>query len=186
VGATHKDGWFRAYRRDTGAEVWQAMVGTRSPTGGGSTSVSGGGVWDGTHLFVVSNATDTGGTWAQYPPGAWSPQGGTASAGSVRQLDPATGALVSVGGTPFELGLPSTVLGPATLNGNGILVCPGGKLYVSSSGHENGLFVIDTTKPPAVLRHLEDTGNAGEFGQPVREHGSILAADTTALVKWGQ
>ncbi len=185
VGATHKDGWFRVYRRDTGAEVWQAMVGTRAATGGGSASVSGGGVFDGTHLFVVSNATNTGGTWTQYPPGAWSPQGGTAAAGSVRELDPATGALVSVGGTPFEIALPSTSLGPASLNANGILVVPGGKLFVSSSSHENGLFVIDTTKPPSVLRHLEDGTNAGEFSQPVQENGAILGANTTQIDKWG-
>jgi outer membrane protein assembly factor BamB len=186
VGATHKDGWFRVYRRDSGALVWQAMVGTRSATGGGSSSVSGGGVFDGTHLFVVSNATNTGGTWAQFPAGVWSPQNGTAAPGSVRQLDTATGALVSVGGKPFELPLPSTILGPASLNGNGLLVAPGGKLFVSATSHENGLFVIDTTKPPAVLRHLEDTGNAGEFSQPAQENGAILGANTIALVKWGQ
>lgn len=186
VGATHKDGWFRVYRRDTGVEVWQAMVGTRDPTGGGSGSVSGGGVFDGTHLFVVSNATTTGGTWTQSAPGVWAPQGGTAAAGSVRELDPATGALVSVGGTPFELALPSTVLGPASLNANGLLVIAGGQLYVSSTSHQNGVFVIDTTKPPAVLRHLEDGTNAGEFAQPVIENGAILAASTSAIVKWGQ
>jgi hypothetical protein len=72
------------------------------------------------------------------------------------------------------------------LNGNGLLVAPGGKLFVSATGHENGLFVVDTTKPPAVLRHLEDTGNAGEFSQPAQENGAILGANTIALVKWGQ
>jgi outer membrane protein assembly factor BamB len=186
VGATHKDGWFRVYRRDTGVEVWQAKVGIRDDSGGGSAAISGGGVWDGTHLFVVGNETTTGGTWAQYPLGVWSPRGGTAAAGSVRELNPATGALVSVGGVPFELALPSSALGPASLNANGLLVVPGGKLYVSATSHENGLFVIDTTKPPSVLRHLEDGTNAGEFAQPVQENGAILAANTSELVKWGQ
>lgn len=186
VGATHKDGWFRVYRRDNGVEVWQAMVGTRSDLGGGSAAVSGGGVWDGSRLFVVSNATTTGGTWTQFPARVWTPQGGTAAAGSVRELDPATGALVSVGGVPFELALPSTVLGPASLNGNRLLVIPGGVLFANANGHENGLFVVDTTKRASVLRHLEDGTNAGEFGQPVQENGAILAANTDLLVKWGQ
>jgi polyvinyl alcohol dehydrogenase (cytochrome) len=80
VGATNKDGWFRVYRRDSGVEVWQAKVGIETP--GASAALSGGGVWDGTQLFVMSNATTTGGTWAQFPAGVWSPLGG--------RLDPAT------------------------------------------------------------------------------------------------
>ena len=185
VGATNKDGWFRAYRQDSGAELWQALVG--SADSNGFTSALAGGVWDGSRLFIASNATRTGGTWAQFLPGVWSPTGGSPAFGSVRALDPATGALLSVGGQPFELPLPSNILGPCTMNGNLVLICAGGHISGPDlSGHDNGLFVIDSTKPPWVLRHLEDVRNFGEFPQPVQENGAILAASTDALVKWGQ
>jgi outer membrane protein assembly factor BamB len=184
VGATNKDGWFRAYRQDTGGEVWQALIGTSTPSG--YAAALSGGVWDGTHLFIASNATTTGGTWAQYPLGVWSPQNGSAAAGSVRELDPATGNLVSVGGQPFELPLPSTVLGPCTINANQMLICAGGHVPADLSAHDNGLFIVDTTQPPKVVRHLEDTHNYSEFPQPVQENGAILAANTDALAKWGQ
>jgi outer membrane protein assembly factor BamB len=185
VGATNKDGWFRVYRRDNGAEVWQAKVGIETP--GASAALSGGGVWDGTQLFVMSNATTTGGTWAQFPQGAWSPQNGTSAAGSIRRLDPATGALVSVGGRPFEIPLPSNALAPCSINGSAILVCAGGRLVnVDPNAHDNGLYVVDTTQPAAILRHLEDVKNYGEFSQPAQENGSILAANVNALTRWGQ
>jgi hypothetical protein len=54
------------------------------------------------------------------------------------------------------------------------------------AAHDNGLFIVDTTQPAAVLRHLEDVHNYSEFPQPVQENGLILAANTDALVKWGQ
>ncbi len=185
VGATNKDGWFRVYRRDTGQEMWQAQVGTQ--VAGASAALSGGAVWDQTRsqLLVMSNATTTGGSWVQYPPGAWTEQGGTSAAGSIRRLDPATGALVTVGGAPFELALPANALAPCSINDNGLLVCAGGHLVgVDLTAHDNGVYVVDTTQRAAVLRHLEDTKNYGEFSQPVQENGAILAANLNALTKW--
>jgi outer membrane protein assembly factor BamB len=184
VGATNKDGWFRVYRQDTGAAVWQAKIGTGTSEGG--SSALSGGVWDGSHLFVMGNTTTIGGTWTQSSPGQWSPVGGTSFPGSIRQLDPATGNLATVGGTPFELGLPSNPLGPCTINGNSILVCAGGHLGAPPTNHDNGLFLVDTTQPPAILRQLEDVKNFGGFAQPVQENGAILAANTDALSKWAQ
>ncbi len=185
VGATNKDGWFRAYRQDSGAEVWQALIGTFDTNG--YKAALAGGVFDGSRLFLASNATNTGGQWAQYPPGAWTPQGGSFAAGSVRALDPATGALVSVDGRPFELPLPSNILGPCSMNVHLLLVCAGGHLAgVDLTAHDNGLFIVDTTKPPWILRQLSDQKNFGEFAQPAVENGAILAANTDALSKWGQ
>jgi outer membrane protein assembly factor BamB len=184
VGATNKDGWFRVYRQDNGALAWQALIGNATPDGG--SSALSGGVWDGSHLFVMSNTTTVGGTWTQSPPGQWTPVGGTSVPGSIRQLDPATGDIASVGGVRFELGLPSNPLGPCSINGNGILVCAGGHLGAVLTAHDNGLFLVDTTQPPAVLRQLEDVKNFGGFGQPAQENGAILAANTDALSKWAQ
>jgi len=184
VGATNKDGWFRTYRQDTGAPVWQAKVGTGTPDG--IFAALAGGVWDGSRLFIASNVTKVGGTWTDAGGHAWSPVGGTQSKGSVRALDPATGALLSVGGAPFELGLPSNILGPCSMNGNQLLVCSGGDHGAALTDHGNGVFIIDTTKKAAVLRHLEDNRNYAAFGQPALAHGQILAPNTDALVKWGQ
>jgi outer membrane protein assembly factor BamB len=185
VGATNKDGWFRVYRQDNGGEVWQAQVGTFDSNG--YSSALSGGVWDGARLFVASNVTTTGGPWTQTFPGAWAPQPGTSAPGSVRELDPATGNLATVGGQPFELALPSNVLGPCSINANQLLICAGGHLAGNTlTNHDNGLYVIDTTQPPGVLRHIEDIQNYGEFAQPVQETGAILAANTDALSKWGQ
>jgi len=182
VGATNKDGIFRVYRQDTGAEVWEAQVGSVQ-TDGPLSSLSGG-VFDGTHLFVMGNATTTGGTWVQNNAGTWAEVGGTAAPGAIRALDPATGNLVTIGGQPFELALPSNPLGPCSINANALLVCAGAHFFAPVTGHDNGLFIVDTTQPPAVLGHLEDTGNPAEFGQPIQSDGAILAANTVELVKW--
>jgi len=189
VGATNKDGWFRVYRQDNGNKVWQAFVGT--PNADGGSSALSGGVWNNGTLFVMGNATLTGGAWTHNGsacvesfPNCYAPVGGSSVAGAIRRLNPANGDLVGVGGRPFEVALPSNPLAPCTLNGNSILVCAGGEN--PSTGHNRGIFIVDTTKAASILRHLEDTVNAGEFGQPVQENGAILSASDAALIKWGQ
>ena len=133
--------------------------------------------------YVISNATHTGGQWTRSGI-TWTPVGGVAAAGSIRELNPADGSLAIVGGKPFELALPSNIRGPCTINGNSLMVCAGGHSGVPLTDHDNGLFIVDTTKAAAVLRHLEDKSNYSEFSQPAQEHGAILAANTNALVKW--
>jgi outer membrane protein assembly factor BamB len=182
VGATNKDGIFRVYRQDSGTEVWQARVGTFES--GGQFAALSGAVYDGTHLFVMGNATTTGGAWKQDATGTWTEAGGTSTPGSIRALDPATGNVIRIGGPRFEVPLPSNPLGPCSLNANALLVCPGADWLAPLDGHDNGLFIVDTTKPPAVLRHLEDTANYREFGQPIQVDGAILAANVHELVKW--
>jgi hypothetical protein len=191
VGAWNKDGWFRTFRQDNGAEVWQALVGSHQFET--DTALSGGGVfWHG-RLFVVSNNTNVGGTWSGAP-GLWAPQNGLPVPGSIRELDPETGALVRHNGAAFEIGLPANVMGPCSINGNGILVCAGGQLlHADPAAHNNGLYIVDTTATtPGILAHLEDrdaqgnTQNIGEFSQPIQEFGSIIAANILYLTKWGQ
>jgi outer membrane protein assembly factor BamB len=193
VGAWNKDGWFRAYRRDNGAFAWQAKTGSTGTET--DNSLAGGALSDGHRLFIASNPTKVGGTWTQTSPGHWEPVGGTSVPGSVRELDPATGALVSRGGRRFEIGLPVSVMGPCSINGRDILVCAGGNLEHADigNGHDNGLYVIDANASvPAVLRHLSDrdgsgaTQNWGEFAQPIQEFGAIIAANNAYLTKWGQ
>ena len=191
VGAWNKDGWFRVYRRDNGAFAWRAKTGL--PSGRADRALAGGAVFDGRRLFIASNPTHVGGTWTQTSAHVWEPVGGSSVLGSIRELDPATGALVERGGEPFEIGLPVNIMGPCSINGHGILVCAGGNLQTPAVGtaHDNGLYVIDTNAPtPKVLRHLEDrnaagaTQNYGQFAQPIQENGAIIAANTAYLTKW--
>ena len=86
VGAWNKDGWFRAFRRDTGAFVWQAKTGTAGSRT--DNAIAGGAVFDGHRLFVASNGTKVGGTWTQTSSRHWEPVGGSSVPGSVRELDP--------------------------------------------------------------------------------------------------
>ena len=185
VGATNKDGWFRAYRQSDCSTAWQAQIGTS--TSDGQAAALAGGVWDGTHLFVAGNATTTGGQWVQTAPGVWSESNGVAANGSVRELDPGTGALVTVNGHPFEIPLPSIVLGPCTLNGSGLLFCSGGNFEpVNPSGNDAGVFVIDINAAvPGVLARLHDVANFPAFGQLAVEGGHIIQANSDALVLWG-
>ena len=193
VGAWNKDGWFRVFRRDTGAFVWQAKTGTAGDRT--DNAIAGGAVFDGHRLFVASNPTKVGGTWTQTSTKHWEAVGGSSVPGSIRELDPATGALVTRGGHPFEIGLPVNIMGPCSINGRGMLVCAGGNLQTPDvyTAHDNGLYVIDTNAAmPGVIRHLQDrngsghTENWGEFAQPVQEFGAILAANNAFLTKWGQ
>ena len=191
VGAWNKDGWFRAFRQDNGAEAWQAKVGSVGTHA--DDSLSGGAVFDGNRLFVVSNNTNVGGTWSGSP-GLWVPTGGLGVAGSIRELDPVNGNLVRRSGVPFEIGLPADVMGPCSINARGILVCAGGQLIGAdiANGHNNGLYIVDTNAPtPGILAHLEDrngstaTQNYGEFSQPIQKFGSIIAANNFFLMMWG-
>ena len=85
----------------------------------------------------------------------------------------------------FELAMPSNILGPCSMNAHRLLVCAGGKHVGNDlSAHDNGLFIIDTTRRARILHHLEDVRNFAGFSQPVLENGAILAANTDALSKW--
>jgi hypothetical protein len=184
VGASNKDGWFRAYRQSDCSLVWAADIGTG--TDDGSVAPLSGGVWDGTHLFVMGNGTSTG-TWTQTSPGVWAPQGGTAAAGSIRQLDPSTGNLVSVNGHPFEIALPANPLGPCSLNGNGLLFCSGADFSFSGKT-DNGVFAVDTRAAvPGLLstRLRDSSNNFPAFGQLAVENGHIIQANIDGLVLWG-
>lgn len=184
VGAANKDGWFRAYTQSDCTTAWQAKIG--AGTADGFLAPLSGGVWDGTHLFVMSNATTVGGPWIQSVPGVWSETGGTPANGSIRQLDPSTGNLVSVNGHPFEIALPSNPLAPCTLNGSQLLFCSGGNFeHIDVHAHDDGVFVVDINAAvPGVLIHLEDRANFPAFGQLAVERGHIIQANSDGLVLW--
>jgi outer membrane protein assembly factor BamB len=157
AGACNKDGNFYAVRTDTMQLVWSRTVGTAETAG--EVACLSGGVWDGSHLFVAGNATTL---------------GGAAVAGSVRQLDPATGAVI------WETGLPANPLGTGTANSAGLLAYAGTD-WADGSG--NGVYVLDASTG-AVVRALDDVGEFPEFAQIVWENGRLVATDTDAVVMW--
>jgi polyvinyl alcohol dehydrogenase (cytochrome) len=133
IGACNKNGTYYALLQDNLAAgpVWSNNVGTPDSSSGQCDAAA---VWDGARLYVASNQTVI---------------GGVTYAGSIRELDPATGSVI------WARGLPGAVIGSPTLDGGGVLAVP----TFSSSG----TFLVDAATG-AVLRNFT-TGP--EFGQPV-------------------
>ena len=140
VGACNKNGTYYALKQNdlSAGPVWREQVGS-SPHG--SAQCDGAAVWDGSHLFVPSNNTTI---------------DGTAYAGSIRMLNPATGASI------WQLGLPGSVTGSPTLDGGGVLAVP------TRSGH--GTYLVDA----ATSTILADIPTGREFAQPVYASNMIL------------
>jgi outer membrane protein assembly factor BamB len=154
VGACNKDGYFYAVRTSDMGLRWKLRVATGSPEG--VFSCLGAGVWDGSRLFLAGPATRI---------------GGTAFAGSVRRVDPRTGAPL------WERGLGGAVIGTPSLNGSGVLAVP----VYSSTASENGIYLLDATSG-AVLRFI---AGGKQFAQPTFASGSVFtAAQQGPVVAW--
>jgi outer membrane protein assembly factor BamB len=157
VGGCQKTGWFYALRTDTMQLVWQYQVG--SSEAGGQIACNSGGVWDGSRLFVGGNRTTIGGT--EYP-------------GSVRRLDPATGAAI------WQTPLAADPLGAGTINAKG-LVAFAGTDWDSYVG--NWLYLLDPSSG-ALIRALPDNGQA-EFAQPIWADSRLYQTNVSEIVSWG-
>jgi polyvinyl alcohol dehydrogenase (cytochrome) len=157
VGACNKDGYFYALRRDTMQFVWKYQMG--KGTAVGQVACVAGGVWDGTRLWVGGNLTTINAT--QY-------------AGSVRQLNPATGAVI------WQTGLAADPLGSGTYNPSGILAYAGTD-WGGTVG--NGVYLLDPATGN-IVRTLLDTTQAPEFAQPVWAEGMLLMSKTAEVVAW--
>jgi polyvinyl alcohol dehydrogenase (cytochrome) len=150
VGACNKNGLFYAWRRSnlSAGPVWSRRVGDTGGTGSGACITSA--AWDSglARLFVAANSTTI---------------AGTAFAGGVRALNPATGAVV------WERGLPCIVNGSPTINGS-IVAVP--------------LFGCPAGTPPSVRLFRESDGTpvgsvpatGSTFAQPVFANGMIYVA----------
>ncbi len=155
VGGCQKTGVFFAVRRDTMKLAWQRQIG--AGTSLGEVACNSGAVWDGSRLFVAGNSTTI---------------GGTSYAGSVRELNPATGAAI------WQTGLPATPLGSGTFNPNGILAYAGTDwgFYVG-----NSVYLVDPSSG-AILRTLGDTNQPPEFAQPIWADGTLFMTNVDAVV----
>ena len=159
VGACNKDGYFYAVRSDTMQLVWSRLVGT--PSSDGTSACFSGGVWDGKQLFVAGNTTTVHGV--KVP-------------GSVRKLDPATGAI------RWEIPLTANPLGSGSSNGAKLLAY-GGTDWQNGAG--NGVFIIDVATHK-IVRVLPEAGNFPEFAQPIWAGNHLFTTKTDALVEWSR
>jgi outer membrane protein assembly factor BamB len=178
VGACNKNGAFYALRRDTMRPVWETHVGLGTPAG--EVGCLSGGIWDGARLFVAGNDTATGGTWTPSivtSPGLgyswlrWTATGGTSFAGSVRRIDPATGAVL------WERGLRSRALGSGSMNGAKTLLAFQTTDWTSSF---NGCELLDPNNATAPVVLHDDAEYPG-FSSPIWSDGRLIVADTDAI-----
>jgi hypothetical protein len=141
VGACNKNGRYYAWRQGNlhAGPVWQRAVGAPY-TGGPQCDAAA--VWNGKHLFVAANKTTI---------------NGTTFAGSVRMVNPATGAYL------WQRGISGAPIGTPTLDGAGVLAVTE---YVKA-GH----LVLINAATGAVLRTIS-TGP--DFGQPVFADAMML------------
>jgi polyvinyl alcohol dehydrogenase (cytochrome) len=142
VGACNKNGKFYALNAKTMKLVWQFTVDTVRG------ACVAGAVWDGSRLFVAGNPTKIGGT--SYP-------------GSIRELNPATGAPI------WETGLAAGVLGTPSESGGGVLA-----VSTWDDTHPNAVYLINPSTG-VKLRTLNQSPTATkEFAQPVFADGYLL------------
>jgi polyvinyl alcohol dehydrogenase (cytochrome) len=150
VGACNKNGWYFALRlgKLSAGPVWKSQIGAGFSNTTGDQCIAAS-VWDGMRLFVAGNQTSI---------------GGTTYYGSLRRLNPATGAPI------WQTGLPGAVMGTPTLDGSGVLAAVA---YDGASGATNAAFLLN-----AGTGHLLATIATGsrEFAQPVFADRMLLLA----------
>jgi len=150
IGACNKNGRFYALKATnlSAGPVWSFQVSTPSDAGGGACLSAA--IWDGSRLFVAGPQTSI---------------GGTTYAGSIRQLDPATGATI------WETGLPGATTGSPSMDGSGVIAVstkatPGIQLINASDGTILGAV------------------SGGGFPQPVFADGYLFVAGGTSMTAY--
>jgi hypothetical protein len=107
--------------------VWKRKVTNGTPYG--QKTCIGAAAWDGARLFVAASGTTI---------------DGTSYKGSIRRLDPRTGAPI------WETGLGGGITGSPAMNGNGVISVP----IWDMSGGTNGVVLIDAASG-AILRYFK-------------------------------
>jgi polyvinyl alcohol dehydrogenase (cytochrome) len=139
VGACNKNGVYYALKAQqlSAGPVWTLHLGAAaSPTAGQCDAAS---IWDGSHLYVASNNTTI---------------KGAPAAGSIQELDPATGAPV------WQDALTAPVTGTPTMDGGGVIAA-----ITYGVKRANTLYLIEASTGK-ILRELP-LGPSANFAQPV-------------------
>lgn len=154
VGACNKNGEFYAFRQSDlhDGPAWQDNLGQQGTIGDDACFAAA--VWNGSQLLLSGSAPAT--------------IRGITYDGSIRSVDPATGAVL------WQTGLPASVLGSPAEDGAGLVAVPG---YASSTG-TYGVFLVRASNG-AVLGRLPAQGVI--FAQPVFANGDLLVAGGPAI-----
>jgi outer membrane protein assembly factor BamB len=148
VGGCNKNGYYYALAAANLAagQVWSLRAGDPYLRGTGQCDASA--VWDGSRLFIPGNSTTI---------------NGVAFKGSLREVDPSTGAVL------WATGLPGPAIGSPTLNGAGVIA-------VGVFGGKTGPFLLDASTGK-LLKTLS-VGNGKSFGQSIFTDSGLLLATT--------
>jgi hypothetical protein len=146
VAACNKNGILYAWKaaKPSAGPVWT----TRIDTGSDAENCLASAMVDANHLYQAGGAT---------------PIAGSTVAGTVSQLDPATGGVL------WRSVLPGTVLGTGSIDASGVLAIP---LDTSGTSTGGGVELL-AASTGAILARI---GTANEFAQPVFANGRLLVA----------
>jgi outer membrane protein assembly factor BamB len=149
VGACNKNGIFYALTAGSlsAGPVWQRRIGNTSAQGPGQCDAAP--LFDGSTLYLASNGTTI---------------NGTAYNGSVRAVNPATGAV------KWQTGLTGSIIGTPGMDGSGVIAAAS---YGSTTG-QNGVWLINAASGK-ILKTIS-FGTAKTFAQPVFADGYLLVA----------
>jgi len=154
VGACNKNGNYYALAAAPlgSSPLWTDAVG--GPPGPAGLCLASS-VWDGqgNRLFIAGNATTI---------------GGTSFGGSVREVDPATGAFI------WESGLPCAEVGTPSLDSAGVLAVG---TWSCTQPNTPGAYLLDAATG-TILTTLP-TGTSRVFSQPVFAQGTLFVATQT-------
>jgi outer membrane protein assembly factor BamB len=148
VGACNKNGNFYAFATNhlSKGPVWTAAIADPSGSGGPG-ECDAAPIWDGSHLYLSTNATTI---------------GGTAVGGSVQEVNTATGAPL------WQTGVTGAVIGTPGMDGAGVIAAA---TYGSSS---NGVFLINAAT--GALLNTIHYAKSATFGQPVFADNYLFVA----------
>jgi outer membrane protein assembly factor BamB len=151
IGACNKNGYYYALNRGdlAAGPVWSIKMGASPSAKTKSDECIGAAVFNGKDLFFGSQPTTI---------------DGTAYNGSIRELNPATGAVI------WATGLPGDVDSPASMDGAGVISVA----TYDFSGAPNADYLVNATTG-AILATLS-TGNSQVGSQPVFAENDVLVA----------
>jgi len=146
VGACNKNGVYYAWRQGNLAAgpVWSDAIGAPYTTG---PQCDAAGIWDGTHLYIAGNQTTI---------------NGVTYAGSIRMVNPATGAYL------WQRGLIGPPIGSPTMDGGGVIGVT--EYGFGTTAKSYNLYLIN-----AATGAILNTINIGpDFGEPVFADNKIF------------
>jgi outer membrane protein assembly factor BamB len=157
AGACNKNGMYYALRASNLAAgpVWQRKIGNAYLKGPGQ--CDGAAVYDGSHLYLPSNSTTI---------------NGKAYEGSVRKVNPATGAVL------WQRGVTGPIIGTPGMDGAGVIAAGSYR----SSVNKNGVFLINASN--GQLLKTIASGSTSIFSQPVFADNYLLVATGVSLTAY--